>query len=1443
MSQVITKLQKGGSLTIDGIKYDATPEFINALTTHLRDTAGTDAQTLAGLSNALQNGQDLRYDSAANTISGMDGIWSGITEKQNERRRAGSSNWRKWWEAQFDTDAHRFRNALSAIGSFHYQVPKVAEETPDLANIYGDQTWYEYNTDENGNKTWLDNSSKNIGIAKRLADMTDYLSDIESGKKKYKLGDWYSPERIDALKGLYGQYSPDTWNSAIAAIGERAKNNSLTPEDIAFLKNFNIVDPGEAVNTNTGTGLSAGDKQKWQNAGHGNLIALLGGRAHLNDDGSISLNDGESWGWNLGDLEGRNIWFNDDFFNSRYGADGSFDPYRNYTLYNNRLYALDNPTLARILNADGGFNAMMKSGNWTGADNQILTRFTDLARENPVYLNPDQYSTFLSANPNYRFSDLTGLATTNGMTNDQQLIQYVNLGDDSLEGPYRRYNYKYALLSNRGGLERELTPEEVIQLENGQARETGLNTYKRTVGNNNGAYNNRYYEDILDKNGQATGFRFYRSIENPNEDVILHMPDINANGVTENQDIAIPKEIAQILSTNTNWLNNVVGNAQNKKNFINIISSLIKSRIAQRDNTGLPFDIRLNERNQLRKMGFSEDEVERLKQALQNYRKGSRSQRRDNMLVNAPQFEKNGGVLNDQKGGIAGGAKTATGVTEKRVNATNTNPKNAASIAEIGGNNWTAADTADMFALGADLFSLGFAIAPGMGIAAAGTGAAGSTARLYADLSRGTKGAGLNYLLNLGMDAATMIPVLGAGIKGVNIAETVGKALPTIIKAASVYGLGAGVVETAKKIASGQKFTARDVEMLANAITAGIGIGKSGGFGRSTKTTKTKAYSENFKIGDSDITLDDAAIKKVLSASDQPKALREAIKAKAPNASDKDIAAVAESLLKEKKTLWQRVRGKDGDIVVNVKKKTNTNTTTEQANGNKWHDWWYGVGDKQQAYRAMLDGNLRRVVKPTGVKETMKSIPTYKAAYEAGPLDSGTTILRGTDELKFTPGYTNNRALLKRQSLAMPQPILPLKLLGHKDQQPSGAVMQPLYKKGGKIEKGQTGLKLNLDILDPNKIKSQGFIPKINPMYKAPSGSIPTFVPNQPKELSPELQNFKVVNPMTKQAAVDTRTKQSELIQQPEDDLQGTYSAKKWDPDLNVPLNWARSLYAMKQSDKQLKNFLNRPQYQASDLLLNAPRYVNSGTGNAYRNQANQLRLFKPATSDAMQNDLMARDRQREALNAELQGNLADSQEYGQYKAGLDDFNRDYTQKKYNIAEQNKQLRWQHEIENVQAKNANIAEKSKFFDQAAYATQDWYNRNWQTMQGLEGSQTYTEKLKNLDDWYRNERLMIDKKNLEGDALTQELAALNSRLALKKQELGYDNLYWSLSPMFRKGLKKGGKINSGKQSAVTYSRDPYPELLLQNAKDSTEIVKQLNDAVIKLLLQTKPINVY
>ena len=72
MSQV--RKYANGSMIIDGVNYEATPEFISALTQHLGNTAGTDAQTLAGLTNALQSGQTVTYDSASNTISGMSGL-------------------------------------------------------------------------------------------------------------------------------------------------------------------------------------------------------------------------------------------------------------------------------------------------------------------------------------------------------------------------------------------------------------------------------------------------------------------------------------------------------------------------------------------------------------------------------------------------------------------------------------------------------------------------------------------------------------------------------------------------------------------------------------------------------------------------------------------------------------------------------------------------------------------------------------------------------------------------------------------------------------------------------------------------------------------------------------------------------------------------------------------------------------------------------------------------------------------------------------------------------------------------------------------------------------------------------------------------------------------------------------------------------------------------
>ena len=281
-------------------------------------------------------------------------------------------------------------------------------------------------------------------------------------------------------------------------------------------------------------------------------------------------------------------------------------------------------------------------------------------------------------------------------------------------------------------------------------------------------------------------------------------------------------------------------------------------------------------------MGFSEEEVEELQKALRTAMKDNRTERRSRYLVLAPQL-KHGGVIKNQFGGFAGGSKQSVGVSQKNVSTKGTNYKNAAGIGDS--QNWTDADTADIVALVADLGSLATAFIPGANLASVGTGVAGSTARFYADRQRGTKGAGLNYLLNLGMDATMAIPILGGMGKIAKIPDIVAKTMPTILKAASVYGIGAGTINTLQKIASGEKFTVRDLDSVVNTLTAAIGLGKSGGFGKSKKemAIKNVAIKGNSSVeGTKSFTLKGSDLEKI----ETPEALKKLVVAKAKAAGD-----------------------------------------------------------------------------------------------------------------------------------------------------------------------------------------------------------------------------------------------------------------------------------------------------------------------------------------------------------------------------------------------------------------------------------------------------------------------------------------------------------------------------------------------------------------------------
>ena len=280
----------------------------------------------------------------------------------------------------------------------------------------------------------------------------------------------------------------------------------------------------------------------------------------------------------------------------------------------------------------------------------------------------------------------------------------------------------------------------------------------------------------------------------------------------------------------------------------------------------------------------------------------------------------------------------------------------------------------------------------------------------------------------------------------------------------------------------------------------------------------------------------------------------------------------------------------------------------------------------------------------------------------------------------------------KRKGIALPQLIYPFTDANYQRnqfKQPSGVVMRPLYNKGGKVVKAQSGDLLNPALVVGNKIA----------MSQLPTASAVS-------QNTPGLAGLSQIQSQRVIAHLPSNYFNNYGDNYEDNDSQGSPLGSSSLTDLNVPLNWLRAAHSMAQSDKQLQNFLSRPRYYMHAPLLNSPRFIDSGQKAAYDAAANRTRMYKPVTSDATRNDAAIRQRQAEATNLEIQGNLARSQEIGRYNAMLDEFNNQNMIRNTEIANQNRHLDWQHDIEDIQAKNANIAEKSKFFDQAAYATQD-----------------------------------------------------------------------------------------------------------------------------------------
>lgn len=157
--------------------------------------------------------------------------------------------------------------------------------------------------------------------------------------------------------------------------------------------------------------------------------------------------------------------------------------------------------------------------------------------------------------------------------------------------------------------------------------------------------------------------------------------------------------------------------------------------------------------------------------------------------------------------------------------------KQSASMSDVfSGESLSAADKADLTALALDVAGLASTAALGVGNAVGAVTGLGSTiSTAIADYKRDDDWSWSdtgNLILNLGMDAATLIPGLGTMAKGAKVTKAIKAAAPILRKAFTVMGLGSSAAALGK-VVSGEELTINDWRLLANGLNAVTGIGRN----------------------------------------------------------------------------------------------------------------------------------------------------------------------------------------------------------------------------------------------------------------------------------------------------------------------------------------------------------------------------------------------------------------------------------------------------------------------------------------------------------------------------------------------------------------------------------------------------------------------------------------
>ena len=824
------------------------------------------------IADAIATGSDVNYDSKQGVISGMDGKW-GISDRQNNRLSHRKTQFAKNLGSTFGTDASKIRDNIHYLKDFA-GLRRGATSTSDSGQtegsnnkyrLSGTQAWFQLGE---GNK-YIDADTTNIGIIERLNNAKKYRVASDDDRKNWELDSFYNGG--NSLRSQLAALS-DTYDSTIDNIITKVKQGNLAFNDneLAILKALNIVKPETVAQQERESTELARIKQEASKYGDYDTLLSYGLKW---DDNQKRFVIGENWAFN----PNQNYHFNDYFRDSNYY--GNREKLLGKVLFNGVLYneseASDpGSNLYNLLRSNGGYFDLASKGDYQSAESKMINYWG-----NPVEWSrvpQGRYSNALTSN--HRFQDVTGLY--DGIQPGQQLVRYFEVNPNNADA-FGTYETKYMLLDKNGDL-----VQDDVDINNYtkkiEATEHSLGLRDLLTSNQtNSPYNGRYItESYTDPSGKSSGVWAYVDPENPEEDVILHIDNFasKVGGLGDNADIKLPKEIAQLFldkkdDSGRSIFEQIASDRKLKEKFTNLFTIWFKTgagRFWQDE-----WSSKNNIRSTLKDLGFNDDEITKYLDWWKEFWKQDKQTRRKNIVYkpldlgsyyNTPTEHKHGGTIEKlEKGNMVGsGATFKSADTVKTID----NVYKETDQKEVGdGQGLTKADWLDLGALATDVAALGLSLTQVGAVAGAATGAAGSLSRFGADVTRDGfqwSDAG-NLLLNLGMDAATALPILGSAAKASKTANLIRKSGKTLLKAFALWGVGDAATMSLKKIINGDKWTIRDLSTVANGLNAGVSIGRSG-LRDPIKTRKTGNYKDieiNYK-GKGKQTITNDEIKEVL---------------------------------------------------------------------------------------------------------------------------------------------------------------------------------------------------------------------------------------------------------------------------------------------------------------------------------------------------------------------------------------------------------------------------------------------------------------------------------------------------------------------------------------------------------------------------------------------------